>query len=574
MANNSNNNNPWEGFFERREQERMQALQQQREQINNERQIQAQRLLANKTGADMAKVLSIINPNLSVLGTVLGTTAEFAKQAYQALDEMSAKLSEVNASAKLLGVNIEGLKGASEMHKDILKAKTAWQSFIDEIEVGIGKLYSIVQSEDRLTGMDKSELLKESVLTNFGTAFSTGLSAINPLFGLGGVLGAGAKQEQIYEELDKRVEKEKEVNQNLEEYADALGCVSGADNSLVKQLINIQDNLTATQNELIGYASTGVTSLAGAGVSSEVDQNRWTSLMLGYTEKIFRDMEGSVGFDDIYQDVLNFFVGGKTEGLNKYGYGLTEESFYGYAQQYENMFLGSTKYREDKMIETRFNYFDTWINSTDELKESMYDLGYEVKNNTNALQKWQWLESISSISTEKGSSDYKDYFAVDQDGNIITDSVFGSESSRFNDEIKANIKKLGDTSHMSLDEILIAAGMTLPTVGDWSKGAVRLDDLVSNNVNPGTSGRGLSIDQLARQNELLGLSGNRGLSFDQLVRQNETLGTQQNVNIHVTASDNLKVEIEKSVTKNLWDTLKDSFQKDIQTLPERLGNIF
>ena len=555
MANNSNN--PWEGFFERREQERQQEqerLRTQREQINNERQIQAQRLLANKTGNELAKILSIINPKLSSLGLVLGSTAEYTKQVYNALDEMSSKLSEVSAAAKLLGINIDGLDGASEMNKDILELKNTWNSFIEEVELGISKIYKNVKDNIEDGNMSDSQL-NDLAITGVGLLFGGGLLAN---------LANMPVLKGVEDELDKRQEKEEEVNKQLDSYADALDI----------QIDNIMRNKTATQNELIGYASTGVTSLAGAGVSSEVDQNRWTSLILGYTEKIFRDMEGSVGFDDIYQDVLNFFVGGKTEGLNKYGYGLTEESFYGYAQQYENMFLGSTKYREDKMIETRFNYFDTWINSTDELKESMYDLGYEVKNNTNALQKWQWLESISSISTEKGSSDYKDYFAVDQDGNIITDSVFGSESSRFNDEIKANIKKLGDTSHMSLDEILIAAGMTLPTVGDWSKGAVRLDDLVSNNVNPGTSGRGLSIDQLARQNELLGLSGNRGLSFDQLVRQNETLGTQQNVNIHVTASDNLKVEIEKSVTKNLWDTLKDSFQKDIQTLPERLGNIF
>lgn len=551
--------NPFEGVFDRQAQERQQALQQQREEINNERKLHAQRLLANKQGGELAKVLSVINPNLSVLGTVLDTTAGFAKQAYNALDEMSTKLSKVSASAKLLGVSIEGLEGASEMHKDILEAQTAWRAFIEEVETGIGKLYGIVQQGDSIAGKDNKELLKDSMLTNFGMMFAGVSTAINPLSGLGTIAGI-VKQEQIYEELDKRKDKEKEVNDKLQDYADSLGGVINADISLVKQLVNIEDNLTATQNELLGYASSGVNNLAGAGVNNEVDQNRWTSKMLGITEGIFRNMNGSVNFDDIYDDVLSYFISGETEGLNKYGYGLTEESFYGYAHKYANMNLTSTKYRDDKMIETRFNFFDMWTSSTDDLKESMYDLGYEVKNNTNAIQKWQMLETVSGISTDKGRSSYKDYFAVDQNGNDITDKLFGTETERFNADIRENIKKLGDTSNMTLDQILTSAGMKLPTLNRIND-EKSFESVVASNINGGAS----SI-------------GNQPMTLDQLVASNSqrTLDdVVKNIHVNITTSDNLKAEVVEIASKQLWDTVQDSFSggnvaKGILSLPGKI----
>ena len=151
-----------------------------------------------------------------------------------------------------------------------------------EVEEGIGRLYGMVQQEDKLAGMTDKELLKESILNNFGTLFSSALTPANPFGAIGSVAGM-IKGEQIVEELGKRKDKEKTVNERLQEYADSMGGVINADESLAKQLINIEDNLTATQNELLGYASTGVNTLAGAGVNSAVDQNRWTSLMLGYT---------------------------------------------------------------------------------------------------------------------------------------------------------------------------------------------------------------------------------------------------------------------------------------------------
>lgn len=537
----SSQNNPFGQYFEQNQrnyEQRQEAIRQQKEELDNERKLQAQRLLANKTGGELAKILSVINPNLSVLGTVLGSTTEYAKQAYKALDEMSTKLSEVNASAKLLGVNIEGLKGASEMHKDILKAQTTWRAFIEEVEIGIGKLYGMVQQEDRVAGMSNKELLKENVMTGIGAMFSGVMTTVNPLSALGTVKGI-VKQEQIIEELDKRKDKEKAINERLQEYADAIGGVAGADTSLVKQLVNIEDNLTATQNELIGYASTGVTSLAGAGVNNDVDQNRWTSLMLGYTEKIFRDMEGSVGFDQIYEDVLNYFISGKADGLNKYGYGLTDEALYGYAQTHKDMYLGGgTKYRDDKMIETRFDFFKMWTSSTDELKESMYDLGYEIKNNTNALQKWQWLESIGGISTEKGSSSYSDYFAVDSDGNEITNQLYGTFAQRLGASMQGTLNYLGHgldyvISGHNYQKAIAESGLQFASskygsaIG-YGLGAVDV------------SGERYTPEQLGFNTNTVNASGK---TLDEVI------------NINVTASENLKVEVEKMVQDHTYNTM-------------------
>ena len=103
-----------------------------REALNAERKTNAQRLLATQTGNKLGKLLSIINPELSVLGNVMGTVVETAGSLYHALDDASAQLAKVSARMKILGIDAEELNGAVQMHQDIETLKARWRSFWEE----------------------------------------------------------------------------------------------------------------------------------------------------------------------------------------------------------------------------------------------------------------------------------------------------------------------------------------------------------------------------------------------------------------------------------------------------------
>ena len=532
---------------QREEEQRIaeEAEAQRKQELNDQRKLMAQRMLSTSTGNKLGKILALINPELAVFGEMLGTTVEVASQACKAIDEMATRISKMSASAKLLGIDLDGVDGSSELHKDIQDLKVQWQGFIEEVEIGITRAYDAIQQTDRLEELSNEELAKESG-ANTGALIGTYLmSATNPLFA-GAVLGLGVHQEALNDEIDNRIDKEKKINEALEEYGDSLQGVAGANDSLMTQLVNIVDNNSATEGTLLGLASSGSNILKSQGVNNK-NSNLWISQLLGFTDKLYRDMDESVDFSTIYSDVENALLNKNLGSLNKYGLGVSEESVYGYAMKYKDMNLKSTTYRDDKMTELYIDYFNWFIHAKDEEKEAMYDLGYEIKNNTNAIKKWQWIENIGGLNADKGRANYDNFFAVDSQGKEISDKLYGTETERLKEELQSVsniVTRTADT--ISIDKIKaldVVKNSALPKVGntlDIAEGTLQALGLPTNDLSSTIVG-----------------------TMEKMI---------QNIQVNVTASDNLKVEIKKSVTEGIYNSIQDSFTKG-NIMPMITGSI-
>ena len=166
----------------------------------------------------------------------------------------------------------------------------------------------------------------------------------------------------------------------------------------------------------------------------------------------------------------------------------------------------------------------------------MYDLGYEIKNNTNAIKKWQWIENIGGLNADKGRANYDNFFAVDSQGKEITDKLYGTETERLKEELQSVsniVTRTADT--ISIDKIKaldVVKNSALPKVGntlDIAEGTLQALGLPTNDLSSTIVG-----------------------TMEKMI---------QNIQVNVTASDNLKVEIKKSVTEGIYNSIQDSFTK-------------
>lgn len=518
----------------------------------------ANQLISNvgSNGLKISSVIGVVNPALGELAEKIESIGKFAVDTYNKLNELADSLNNLNASMQILGLNTEELQGASELANDLNEINVIWKDFIFNVKKDLTGLYN---------GIDNGEELRNAI--------AVGAGVLTGGAGLVGMSAGGWLSNKLLKAvgIDTNVNygnTEEEDNKKLSEIVE-------------KQIVNINGQNKVSEESLTKVASSLGAGFIGRGLLTG-DADIYTSSYLGIGNKIGNNLNlTDAEMLDLYKKLGSFSTSFKNNGLSNYGLGISEESVYGYTYANYGKDFGMLSVSEQiKMAEETLQKY---ISSSEEGRIAMDRLGTEVKNNTSAIQSWQYLETIGGKSTEYVGAGVNSFLAVDKNNKEITDAVFGNEEDRA-ELIRQNSELI--TKAENIYGVLVnQSNNGVKSIDEWVKYNSALKGIDANIVNAPSitehKGGGMSIDEIVNKykngktvNEIIGnnlsLQGvninipnapstvGSGMSLDEVIAQNQKNNT---MDINVITSPLFDVQITSKITEAVYNVTKNAFNK-------------
>ena len=489
----------------------------------------------SKTGLKLSTVLKVINPELGAMAEGAEKLGKIAKETYTELNKLANELSNLSASMQLLGLDTSNLEGAVELASEMNELQVIWGNFISLVKKDLTSLYD---SPDNLY-----EWLKANPIQ-----IARGVSE------LGQDISYDLSNETIIKSLSK----------NIDSSSDVLNA----------QTRNITGQGIMTLDELNILSSALYSGFRSQGLLND-DANYYTADILGQANKLYNEKgyTSSAQFESIAKNLGKLYTTGKTDGLSNYGIGMTDNYAYGLAYQQGKNYK---QLSPSEQIQYNREAFNDYINSTEEARLAMDKLGAEVKNNTSAIQSWQYLEVIGGKSTNYVGAGVNDFLAVNKDNEIITDELFGSEEDRkeliastqdivtkadmiYNIMLKEKNNEVLDLSELVLKNAM-ESGSALPV---FAPSIDNNDPLSLDNVIRKNQGK-LTVDEMAEYNQAISGTGTIDRSWNAAIQNlKEEIKDKTNgkIDLTVNTSPLFEILIDNKINEFMYNLQNKSFTK-------------
>lgn len=498
-------------------------------------------------GLKISSVLGVLNPQMGALASQIENVGKFAVDTYNKLYELANSLSNLNASMQILNLDTSSLDSVSELAEDMAEINTLWSDFIYNVKKDLLPL---------IDGVDNIEELK---------------AWLNPL----GKISESISQEiieGILGEVDKSV-----ISSYINNQVDNDNVYAGV---LEKQLRNINSQGLLSEELLNKVAVSLGSNFISKGLLTS-DSNLYSADYLGMANKVanqlgITDQEQYISLIKAMQKYSTSF---NNSGLSAYGLGISEEYIYGYANTHGKDFSMLSNSEQIKLADEALK---AYIDASEEERIAMSQLGFELKNNTSAIQSWQYLETLGGKSSEYVGADANNFLAVNKSNEIITNELFGSVEDR-QEMIDQNNELINKAE--KIYNALVSEKSGAKTVDEWVKYNAKIKGLDANIINaPSTAGSDRSLDAVIEKNKkllsaksldemimnnakLMGIDANiinapstvgSGLSLDEVVEKNKE---NMNINMDISTSPLFDIYVENKINEILLNVKQKSYQR-------------